>query len=94
MSSEIEVLAEMLREAETFLRTYGEIHWADWLAKDARLIHIRDENFDPKYSCSVPLQFLMTRENDKSFEFFITLDELATKPAVRRATTWATSRSD
>jgi ribosomal protein S18 acetylase RimI-like enzyme len=31
------------------------------------------------------LGFLVTRENDKGFEFFITLDELATKPAVRRA---------
>jgi ribosomal protein S18 acetylase RimI-like enzyme len=31
------------------------------------------------------LGFLVTRENDKGFEFFVTLDELAAKPAVRRA---------
>jgi ribosomal protein S18 acetylase RimI-like enzyme len=40
------------------------------------------------------LGFLVTRENDKGFEFFITLDELATKPAVRHATSKATSRSE
>lgn len=40
------------------------------------------------------LGFLVTRENDKGFEFFITLDELATKPAVRRATARATSRAE
>jgi hypothetical protein len=36
----------------------------------------------------------MTRENDKGFEFLITLDELATNPAVRRATARATPRSE
>lgn len=40
------------------------------------------------------LGFLVTRENDKGFEFFITLDELATKPAVRRATARATSPAE
>lgn len=40
------------------------------------------------------LGFLVTRENGKGFEFFITLDELATKPAVRRVTARATSRSE
>ncbi|MFM0757920.1 GNAT family N-acetyltransferase [Paraburkholderia strydomiana] len=40
------------------------------------------------------LGFLVTRENNKGFEFFITLDELATKPAVRRATARATSRAE
>lgn len=32
----------MLREAEKLLRLYGQIHWADWLAKDARLILLHD----------------------------------------------------
>jgi ribosomal protein S18 acetylase RimI-like enzyme len=40
------------------------------------------------------LGFLVTRENDKGFEFAITLDELATKPAVRRATARATSPAE
>ncbi|WP_243750906.1 hypothetical protein [Paraburkholderia sp. BL10I2N1] len=40
------------------------------------------------------LGFLVTRESDKGFEFFITLDELATRPAVRRAIARATSRSE
>ncbi len=40
------------------------------------------------------LGFLVTRENDKGLEFFTTLDELATKPAVRRVTARATSRSE
>ncbi|MBB5458341.1 GNAT family N-acetyltransferase [Paraburkholderia sp. Cpub6] len=38
------------------------------------------------------LGFRVTRENDKGFEFFITLDELATRPAVRRTIARATSR--
>ncbi|KAH0444371.1 DUF6966 domain-containing protein [Paraburkholderia fungorum] len=42
MSSEIEALTEMLREAEALLRSYGQVHWADWLAKDARLIRLHD----------------------------------------------------
>ncbi|WP_241991386.1 GNAT family N-acetyltransferase [Paraburkholderia sp. RAU2J] len=40
------------------------------------------------------LGFLVTRENDKGFEFFITLDELAMRPAVRRAIARATSHSE
>ncbi|WP_106303814.1 GNAT family N-acetyltransferase [Paraburkholderia sp. BL18I3N2] len=40
------------------------------------------------------LGFLVTSENDKGFEFFITLDELATKPAIRRATARATSAAE
>ncbi|CAB3673328.1 hypothetical protein LMG24238_02220 [Paraburkholderia sediminicola] len=37
------------------------------------------------------LGFQVKRENDKAFEFFITIRELATKPAVQRATAKATS---
>ncbi|MGV2287888.1 GNAT family N-acetyltransferase [Trinickia sp. YCB016] len=40
------------------------------------------------------LGFLVTRENDKGFEFFTTMDELAAKPAVRRATARTRARSD
>ncbi|MDN7466121.1 GNAT family N-acetyltransferase [Burkholderia gladioli] len=35
------------------------------------------------------LGFRVTRENDKAFEFFIAVDELASKPAARRAATVA-----
>lgn len=38
------------------------------------------------------LGFMVTRENDKGFEFFTTLDDLATKPSVRRVTARVTSR--
>ncbi|WP_341809913.1 GNAT family N-acetyltransferase [Paraburkholderia phenoliruptrix] len=40
------------------------------------------------------LGFMVTRENDKGLEFFTTLEELATKPAVRRVTARATSRPE
>jgi ribosomal protein S18 acetylase RimI-like enzyme len=39
------------------------------------------------------LGFQVTRENDKGFEFFTTLGQLATKPAVQRATAPVTPRS-
>lgn len=42
MSSELEALDEMLREAEALLRSYDQIHWADWLANDAKLIRFHD----------------------------------------------------
>lgn len=37
------------------------------------------------------LGFQVTRENDKGFEFFIRIHELATMPVIRRATARATS---
>jgi hypothetical protein len=40
------------------------------------------------------LGFQITRENDKGFEFFTTRHELATKPAVRRATARVTSPTE
>jgi hypothetical protein len=42
MPSEIDMLVEWLLEAETLLRTYGETHWANWLANDAKRISRRD----------------------------------------------------
>lgn len=42
MSLEFEALADMLREAETLLRSCDQIHWADWLTKDARRIRLHD----------------------------------------------------
>ena len=42
MDPDIAALAEMLEEAETFLRNYEISHWAEWVAKDARLIRNRD----------------------------------------------------
>jgi len=42
MPSESEALAAMLREAEALLRSYGEINWADRLAKDAKFTRFHD----------------------------------------------------
>ncbi|CAG4891988.1 DUF6966 domain-containing protein [Paraburkholderia gardini] len=42
MPSEIDVLAHMLDQAEALLRSYGQVRWAEWLAKDARLIRSLD----------------------------------------------------
>src|SRR5258708_18961773 len=42
MPSEIDALAHMLDEAEALLRPYGQVRWAEWLAKDARLIRSLD----------------------------------------------------
>jgi GNAT superfamily N-acetyltransferase len=40
------------------------------------------------------LGFRVTRENDKAFEFFATVDELAMKPAVRRAVAGVASQRE
>lgn len=40
------------------------------------------------------LGFRVTRENDKAFEFFMTVDELAMQPAVRRAVAGVASRRE
>ncbi|QXE07330.1 hypothetical protein BJG93_36515 (plasmid) [Paraburkholderia sprentiae WSM5005] len=42
MHSEINSLAQMLDQAEALLRSYGQVRWAEWLTKDARLIRSLD----------------------------------------------------
>ena len=42
MPSEIDALAQMLDQAEALLRSYGQVRWAEWLTKDARLIRSLD----------------------------------------------------
>jgi len=42
MTLEIETLAHMLDQAEALLRSYEQVRWAEWLAKDARLIRSLD----------------------------------------------------
>ena len=42
MPSEIDALAQMLDQAEALLRSYEQVRWAEWLAKDARRIRSLD----------------------------------------------------
>ena len=42
MHPNIKILAQYLDQAEALLLRYGQVQWADWLRKDARLIRALD----------------------------------------------------